>query len=748
MAMSRAAQWLQQALLDQCSDSNAALQLDPEVVSSLVSYCEIASPSEAQQYLFSIVGEEQCKDIVSEYLRIRGDGGPSDVFTFHDREAEPQSEGGLHAYVKPKEDEIWSAGSKKTSKSVKQRTEAQGSAPPITQAAATKPAGSLSIKPSKAKGRKGGKGISLAEAAEGLALFPRGGPCTCQASRHKLINNCLGCGKIVCEQEGEGPCNFCGALVLKEGSDYAGLEGMSMPPANDAEAAAQAFKDRLVEFDRSAAQRTTVIDDQSDYFEIDGNAWLSDKEKQLLRQRQEVEERIEAERRKRVIVTIDLLGRKVVMEDKGDGNDNNHHENLILAGDSGTSGNSGGSDFRIKPNPFIDNNPVYVGPKGPTGVKTDKKLINHLQGMVLDRTGRVQHDDPVIEAVIGQQLGDIHIEGETPSSKGWVGPRVRGTGGSVDNDEAECMLDNPLSTSGSRNDDSRQGRNAGKKKHHVEAVNDSTTPKPFDICLGNIPRNDGKTAIILAPSLLDQKKAEAALPSIWSDTVLMPGVVLLKGWLSIDDQVEIVRECRSLGTGVGGFYQPTFGDGRHMRLQMMCLGKQHWEPTTSSYVPRRRNYDNASPPAIPSKFSDMVRRSLQRAQDLALKAGGHKLGRKQVEGELPNMEPTVCIVNFYEQSGALGMHQDKDESSASLKRGSPVVSFSVGDSAVFAYGNERDPEKAEKIALESGDVLVFGGPARMIYHGVASILPKSAPKELIEKSNLRQGRLNLTFREL
>lgn len=121
-----------------------------------------------------------------------------------------------------------------------------------------------------------------------------------------------------------------------------------------------------------------------------------------------------------------------------------------------------------------------------------------------------------------------------------------------------------------------------------------------------------------------------------------------------------MRECRSLGTGVGGFYQPTFGDGRHMRLQMMCLGKQHWEPTTSSYVPRRRHYDNASPPAIPSKFSDIVKRSLQRAQDLALKAGGQKLGRKQVEGELPNMEPTVCIVNFYEQSGALGMHQVKN----------------------------------------------------------------------------------------
>jgi len=84
----------------------------------------------------SIVGEEQCKHIVSEYLRRRGDSGPSDLFTFQDREVEAQREAGLHAYVKPKEDEIWSAGSKKISKTVKQKIgipEDQGNAPPSTQ---------------------------------------------------------------------------------------------------------------------------------------------------------------------------------------------------------------------------------------------------------------------------------------------------------------------------------------------------------------------------------------------------------------------------------------------------------------------------------------------------------------------------------------------------------------------------------------------------------------------------------------
>ena len=77
----------------------------------------------------------------------------------------------------------------------------------------------------------------------------------------------------------------------------------------------------------------------------------------------------------------------------------------------------------------------------------------------------------------------------------------------------------------------------------------------------------------------------------------------------------------------------------------------------------------------------------------------------------------------------------------------PVVSFSIGDAAEFLYGDQRDVELAKKITLESGDVLIFGGKSRHIFHGVASIKPDTAPKPLLEASNLRPGRLNLTFRE-
>lgn len=71
----------------------------------------------------------------------------------------------------------------------------------------------------------------------------------------------------------------------------------------------------------------------------------------------------------------------------------------------------------------------------------------------------------------------------------------------------------------------------------------------------------------------------------------------------------------------------------------------------------------------------------------------------------------------------------------------------MGNAAEFLYGDKRDVEKAEKVVLESGDVLIFGGDSRHIFHGVSSIIPKSSPKFLLGYSGLRPGRLNLTFRK-
>eukprot|EP00258_Populus_trichocarpa_P037332 XP_024453351.1 uncharacterized protein LOC7461945 isoform X2 [Populus trichocarpa] len=221
--------------------------------------------------------------------------------------------------------------------------------------------------------------------------------------------------------------------------------------------------------------------------------------------------------------------------------------------------------------------------------------------------------------------------------------------------------------------------------------------EPFDICL---PKTG--TTLKLKPSLLVKNREKRNDVRRAADGVngriLRSGMVLLKNYLSLHDQIKIIKLCRDIGLGPGGFYQPVYRDGGRMHLKMMSLGRS-WDP------------DRA-------------------AEDI-----------------LPPLSPNICVVNFYSESGRLGLHQDKDESPESLRTGLPVVSFSIGDIGEFLYGDQRDVEKAEKVKLESGDVLIFGGMSRHIFHGVSSVQPKTAPAALLDETNLRPGRLNLTFRE-
>lgn len=85
---------------------------------------------------------------------------------------------------------------------------------------------------------------------------------------------------------------------------------------------------------------------------------------------------------------------------------------------------------------------------------------------------------------------------------------------------------------------------------------------------------------------------------------------------------------------------------------------------------------------------------------------------------------------------------DKDESPASLAEGAPVVSLSIGDTARFLFGGTKRKDPVDQLLLESGDAFVFGGPSRRRHHGVARILPGTAPAGLPF-----EGRLNLTFRK-
>ena len=90
----------------------------------------------------------------------------------------------------------------------------------------------------------------------------------------------------------------------------------------------------------------------------------------------------------------------------------------------------------------------------------------------------------------------------------------------------------------------------------------------------------------------------------------------------------------------------------------------------------------------------------------------------------------------------MGLHQDKDESGPSIAAGLPVVSVSLGDTARFLFGGLKRRDPVESRLLESGDAFVFGGPARLRYHGVSKIIPSTAPPELG-----MTGRFNLSFRQ-
>ncbi|KAL8457425.1 hypothetical protein ACS0TY_035327 [Phlomoides rotata] len=371
MGIESSGQWLEKALMELSKKMETGIELDGEIISGLVSYCEMAPPLDAKEYLDNIIGEEAGKSVIEEYLKRRGH---SNVYST----SKDTSTSNLHAYIKPRSDEGPSVTSKKTQRAPKEATSQDNR----TKNEKAEPKNAQTTNQVSSRKKKSGKVISLAEAAKGSIVFQKGKPCSCLARRHKLVSNCLSCGKIVCEQEGEGPCNFCGALVLKEGSAYAGLdEGITL--LTDAEVTAEAYAKRLVEYDRDSAARTTVIDDQSDYYEMEGNSWLSNKEKELLKKKMEVQEEAEQAKRNKVVMTFDLLGRKVLLnQDEASA----EMENRILLRPLEER-----EEVRIKPNPNLKVQPVFIDP-GPRKTPKDKNLKKGLNsGLCLEISGRVQY---------------------------------------------------------------------------------------------------------------------------------------------------------------------------------------------------------------------------------------------------------------------------------------------------------------------------------------------------------------------
>jgi DNA alkylation damage repair protein AlkB len=203
--------------------------------------------------------------------------------------------------------------------------------------------------------------------------------------------------------------------------------------------------------------------------------------------------------------------------------------------------------------------------------------------------------------------------------------------------------------------------------------------------------------------------------------LLAPGAYHFPHYLAIDRQRALADQCRALVDGAVPAYVPIVRGGGKMHVRMLCLGR-HWNGKTYRYESTRSDFDGLAAPPLPPEFVSL-------AAEIAAAAG-------------MSIAADVCILNYYDAEGRMGLHQDKDESPASLAAGLPVVSISIGDTARFLFGGLTRREPIEPILLESGDAFAFGHEARLRYHGVSRIMSGTAPPDLA-----LAGRFNLTFRQ-
>ena len=112
------------------------------------------------------------------------------------------------------------------------------------------------------------------------------------------------------------------------------------------------------------------------------------------------------------------------------------------------------------------------------------------------------------------------------------------------------------------------------------------------------------------------------------------------------------------------------------------------------------------------------------------------LARRAASAAGYEFEPDCCLVNRYEPGTKLSLHQDRDEQDFTA----PIVSVSLGLPAVFLFGGLKRSDRPRRIRLESGDVVVWGGPSRLTYHGVSPLADGEHPLT-------GRARINLTFRK-
>lgn len=243
----------------------------------------------------------------------------------------------------------------------------------------------------------------------------------------------------------------------------------------------------------------------------------------------------------------------------------------------------------------------------------------------------------------------------------------------------------------------------------------STSPRRGRSRLGGVPTvlpEAGGGAGQLALALADATPR----PTVRHD--LLPGVVHIAGWLDLEAQRDLVSAFQRWAEPPAGLRHPRVPAGHVMTVQSVCLG-WHWYPY--AYSRTADDTDGAPVKAMPTDLVELARRAVADAY-----------------GDAGSFAPDAAIVNLYAPDAHLGLHQDGDEPSAA-----PVVTISLGDTCVFRLaGVDRRTGPFTDVLLESGDLLVFGGPTRLIHHGVPKVLPGTGPT-----IGLPPGRLSITVRE-
>ncbi|MVO87729.1 alpha-ketoglutarate-dependent dioxygenase AlkB [Streptomyces sp. p1417] len=212
-----------------------------------------------------------------------------------------------------------------------------------------------------------------------------------------------------------------------------------------------------------------------------------------------------------------------------------------------------------------------------------------------------------------------------------------------------------------------------------------------------------------------------------------PGAVHVPDWLAPARQRALVEACRAWARPPAGLRTVHLPGGGTMTARQVCLG-WHWYPY--GYARTAVDGDGAPVKPMPAWLADLGRTAVRAAfPDGGTAAYG--VGGTAHDDGAPTPAYDIALINFYGADARMGMHRDSDEQSTA-----PVVSLSLGDTCVFRFGTtESRGRPYTDIELRSGDLMVFGGPSRLAYHGVPKVYADTAPPGLG-----LAGRLNITLR--